>query len=490
MSLRRVVPWLAVPLLAVVPAAAQATPSLSAVGGALPTCTASPVLLNHPDAVDQHFGASIAVADLNHDGIADLAVGAPQDLDHFTRSGQVYAYISRSGGTHPGSPKVLTQAVAGGLAEPGDDYGTALAAGDLNGDGYADLVVGDPGEAPGDRPAAGAFAVFLGGRAGPAKGTFHTWSGAAGDRFGAALAIGDFDHDGYADLAVGVPGRDHGAGAVVVYPGSRTGLLSGHVIVQEGHGGHSEPGDHFGAALAAGDLTGDRYADLAIGAPTEAPGAEPAGGAVTVLKGSARGLRGDTVLTTGSAGGQESAGTAFGAALAIGDGSLYVGAPAATPSVGTVEVFPGAAGGVKHGHALARATSGQVAPRAGDAFGSAVAVGDTDGDGYADIVVGAPGTGSAGGVVDVFGGGPSGVDTGRPVSDADLGVGGAVDSRVGAAVAVGDLTGDGHPDVIAGAPGMLIAGQSGAGAVHVAAGCPTTTRSTTAVPSPIPGPAG
>lgn len=93
------------------------------------------------------------------------------------------------------------------------------------------------------------------------------------DRYGQALAAGDFDDDGYADLAVGVPLEDLGSyidtGRVDVFKGVDSPVLRGRVPLVQSFGGGEEPGDRWGSALGAGDLDGDGYDDLVAGAPTE-----------------------------------------------------------------------------------------------------------------------------------------------------------------------------------------------------------------------------
>jgi len=128
-------------------------------------------------------------------------------------------------------------------------------------------------------------------------GQFFTQVGGAvegGDQFGAALAAGDFNHDGFVDLAAGAPservGTTVGAGAVSVLPGSAGGLTAngGRLFTQVG--GTVEAGDAFGEQLAAGDFNHDSFADLAAAAPTEDVGTVQKAGAVSLLLGSGSGL--------------------------------------------------------------------------------------------------------------------------------------------------------------------------------------------------------
>ena len=180
---------------------------------------------------------------------------------------------------------------------------------DFDGDGYADLAVGVPGEDIGSRASkhdAGAVQVLYGSSSGPTA-RDQRWhqdskgiKGAAewGDRFGSVLASGDFDADGHADLAVGVPGEGVGtasyAGVVQVLYGGSKGLTARDQLWRQGKGG--VPGTPqssygFGSSLAVGDFDGDGYEDLAIATGVSGLGAaRSVKGHLMVLRGSPSGL--------------------------------------------------------------------------------------------------------------------------------------------------------------------------------------------------------
>jgi hypothetical protein len=292
------------------------------------------------------FGAALAAGDFNHDGFDDLAGGAPWGFDEHGAVGVLFG--SADGITTTGA-SFLTQDspnVPGG-AEFSDSFGSVLAAGDVTGDGMADLVASAPGESVGSLSSAGGVLVLPGGPAGP-SGTGAQWwdqnspgvpgSAEEWDSFGAALAIGDLTGDGRADLAIGAPGEDignlDGAGMVTVLKGAAGGLTATGALAWDQNDpqipGSAELNDGFGSPLVIGDVNHDSRTDLVIGVSNESAGAIESAGALNILYGNATGISpaGSTYLDQNSAGvpGSNEAYDNFGSALRLLPTGLVVGA--------------------------------------------------------------------------------------------------------------------------------------------------------------------
>jgi len=173
----------------------------------------------NPEIADPTFASSLAVADLNGDGYADIIVGSPNTSTSDpmeSRPGRVYIYFG--GPTLNSAPDLILQEPDPQAASA---FGYALAVGDLNGDGTADLAVSAIGATVGNRQRAGRVYLFYGGPAiGPNPNLIlEPPSPEAGAEFGTAMAIGDLNKDGKPDLAVGAPGASRRAGQVFLYLG-------------------------------------------------------------------------------------------------------------------------------------------------------------------------------------------------------------------------------------------------------------------------------
>ena len=260
--------------------------------------------------VDDQFGSKLAAGDFNGDGFADLAVGAHlESVGALATAGVVHVLLGSAAGLTAAGNQLWHQDVAGvlGASEADDQFGRALATGDVDGDGFDDLAIGVPREDLAGGANAGAVNLLLGSAAGLTAAGDQLWHQDSGgildlaeldDQFGHALAVADFDADGFADLAIGVVGEDIGAlasaGAVNLLPGSAAGLTAaGDQFWQQdsaGVLGAAAAGDQFGDALAAGDFDADGFADLAVGVFGENTAALFDVGAVNILPGSAAGL--------------------------------------------------------------------------------------------------------------------------------------------------------------------------------------------------------
>lgn len=457
-------------------------------------------------------GSAVAVGDVSGDGIADVVFGSPQSssFDNIRERGGEVGVVFGSLAL-PGEIQFVNTDKTFYGATAAARLGTALAVGDINGDGVGDIIMGAP-EADAPSSGEGATYVFYGG------GLLSTekrvdlfqvhadvilWGGEPGARLGRALATGDFNADGVTDVAVGAPGEGdrfnrNNAGVVYIFYG-KAGLERGIEVfpvvlpvltIIQGPFANA----FLGASLAAGDVNADGVDDLVIGMPLTGPLRDnTAGSTMVVFGGPTLGpdvkidladpdqvdLRIDSAVL----------GNRFGLGVGTGDingdgtGDILVGAPMSRFALGIVTGHAYAFFGrpfqrgteIDLGSDAADVTL--AGPSQGAELGASVTGGDLNADGLDEWIVGAPFADRTGQAYRVLG---RTVWSENGVSAA-LTQGARPGDQTGFAAAVGDVNGDGVNDLVVASPSFdgKNAEKIDAGAVYVVRG-----RAAAEVPSP------
>ncbi|MDH5715320.1 MAG: hypothetical protein OEZ30_07140 [Candidatus Aminicenantes bacterium] len=369
------------------------------------------------------LGYAVASGDINDDGYDDIIIGAPEaDPGDRTDAGTTYVIF---GGDFPSPPyiKDLAQAPADMTIYGDEEYdwfGGALASGNINGDDYDDLIIGAQGCNPPGGGNAGATYVIIGSSSPPTtidlsteSAHIHIMGDDELDCCGRSVASGNVNDDAYDDIIIGAcsadaPGGTNSGEAYVIfgasYPSPPYSIdldsVSPDILIYG-----DNPHDMCGGAVASGDINGDGYDDIIIGAVgCDSPGGGEAGATYVV----------------------------FGESFASPPYTIDFDIEAADMSI--------------HGAAAL------------DCSGFAVASGDVNHDGFHDVITGAPNASPPGGKANgksyvIFGASspPASIDLSTQWADITLN-GDDDNDEFGSALASGDINGDGFDDLITGAP--------------------------------------
>jgi hypothetical protein len=445
----------------------------------------SPAWTGEANQTTTYYGRSVSSAgDVNGDGFSDVVVGAHLYDNGETDEGMAFLYMGSATGLS------TTAAWTGESDQVSGRYGVSVASGgDVNGDGFSDVVVGAEGYDNGETDEGAAF-LYLGTATGLS--TTVAWIGDLNLPyvfFGLSVAgAGDVNNDGFSDLVIGAGSFGTTDGEAYLYLGTATGVTGGGPAWNATSG---QANSFFGTSVgSAGDVNGDGYSDVVVGAPNYDNGEEDEGRAYLYL-GSATGLSGAAFWT---AEGDQPAvrfGTSVSTAGDInGDtfSDVLVGAFDFDNGIGAEGMafaYHGSATGPSS-TANWTAAPGQLTARFGRSVSTA---GDVNGDGYSDVVVGANffdnGEQNEGAAF-LYQGSAIGLST----SALWMGESDQSNASYGDSVSTaGDINGDGASDVVLGAAGYTN-GEANEGQAYLYLGIldatPTPTHTPTATPTPTP----
>ena len=421
-------------------------------------------------------GYSVCIGgDVDGDGTDDILIGAPSQLGAFG-TGRVYLVLGRPADWSMNIS--LSTADASFLGENTNDRaGTSVSgAGDVNGDGIGDLIIGAPYNAQSGQDAGQVYLVF-GSPSGwsldvnlASAGASFTGEGTGNYAGQDVTNAGDLNGDGYDDLAIGAPNNSEPgaeAGQVYIVFGAASGwAMDASLSSADASLWGENAGDHAGySTRGAGDVNADGFDDLVVGVRANDEAASDAG-QVYIVFGGPSGWSMDTGLYLadasfwGEADTDQAGSAVAGAGDVNGDGfaDVLVGAPTSDDGgqyAGQTYLILGKAAGWSMDNSLADADASFIGEAPSNNSGNALGGGgDVNGDGFDDFLIGAPRVNAdVGKAYLVFGGG-GGWAMGVNLGDADASfIGeGLIEDSAGASVAIGgDVNGDGIDDFLVGA---------------------------------------
>lgn len=376
----------------------------------------------------EFFGASVSSAgDVNGDGYSDVIVGA---YGNYSNRGSAYVYF---GGVSMNITEDVTM-TGEGIA---NFFGNSVSsAGDVNGDGYSDVIVGAYGNSTGTGRA---YVYFGGASMNNVADVTMTGEGLANYFGNSVSSAGDVNGDGYSDVIVGAYGfNTFNTGKAYVYFGGAS-MNNVADVTMTGETG----GDAFGFSVSsAGDVNADGYSDVIVGAT----GYSSNTGRIYLFLGGTTMDSTSDVILTGEASGNQFGYSASSAGDVNGDGysDVIAGADEYSSSTGRAYIF---FGGITMDVTPDLTMTGEATT---NYFGASVSsAGDLNGDGYSDVIVGAYGNSSGTGRAYVY------LGSGSMNNYADITMTGeeAFNSFGKSVSSAGDVNGDGYSDLMDGAPG-------------------------------------